>query len=93
VHQQFFAIPYQEAPSPPMTPALREACARSVHVLATDGRVLAGGRAWLFIMEKLGWGWLARLLALPPLFWLVELGYRMVATHRRFFARLGLPWE
>ena len=70
-----------------MTPALYPACAEAIHVVKADGTVLRAGRAWLFIMEELGWGWFARLLALPPFIWAVEAGYRIVARHRTFFSR------
>ncbi|MXX18255.1 MAG: DUF393 domain-containing protein, partial [Dehalococcoidia bacterium] len=33
-------VPYQEAPSPPMTPELREACAEALHAVTPRGRVL-----------------------------------------------------
>ena len=84
---QFEAVPYQDAPAPPMTPALHTACARAVHVIRADGTVLRAGRAALFVLERLGWGPLARLLALPPCIWLVEIVYRIVANHRLFFSR------
>jgi predicted DCC family thiol-disulfide oxidoreductase YuxK len=70
-----------------MTDPLYAACARAVHVVRADGTVLRGGRATLFILERLGWGPVARLLSYPPLIWPVELGYAIVARHRGFFAR------
>lgn len=70
-----------------MTPALHAACERALHVVRADGTVLRAGRACLFILEGLGWGWVARCLALPPFVWAVELGYRMVAANRSFFSR------
>jgi len=88
VRGQFRAVPYQEVPSPPMTPALREACRRAVHVRTADGRWLRGGRASLFILERIGWPRLARVAALPPLVWLVEAAYALVARNRAFFSRL-----
>ena len=83
----FRAVPYQEAPTPPMTPALAEACARAVHLVRTDGGILQGARAVLFILEHSGAGFPARLAACPPLVWPLELGYRFVARNRPFFAR------
>jgi predicted DCC family thiol-disulfide oxidoreductase YuxK len=80
-------LPYQEAPSPPMTPALHEACARAVHVVKSDGTLLRAGRATLFILEQIGWGWFARVLSWPPFIWIVELVYSLVANNRRFFSR------
>ena len=85
--RRFRVAPYQEAPSPPMTPALREACQRAVHVIRADGRVLAGGRAWIFVLHRLGWRRTARVLARWPLRSLVELGYRVVAANRPLFGR------
>jgi predicted DCC family thiol-disulfide oxidoreductase YuxK len=70
-----------------MTPTLRAACERAIHVVKANGTVLRAGRASLFILEQLGWGWLARILALPPFIWAVEWGYRLVADNRRFFSR------
>ena len=70
-----------------MTPELYAACQRAVHVLTNDGRVLRAGRASLFILEQIGYRIAARLLRLPPFLWFVELGYRIVATNRPFFAR------
>lgn len=80
-------MPFQEAPSPPMTPALEARCRRAVHVITTDGRILRAGRASLFLFERCGFKWSARLFSLPPLVWLVELGYIIVARNRRFFGR------
>jgi len=71
-----------------MTPELREACKRALHVLTSSGDILKAGRATLFILEQIGYRRLARLLRLPPLVWAVELGYRIVASNRSFFARL-----
>lgn len=70
-----------------MTPALRAACARAVHVITSDGRVLRAGRASLYVLSQIGHGRIAWLLGLPPLIWCVEIGYRLVAGHRPLFAR------
>ncbi len=70
-----------------MTPALYAACERAIHVVKADGTVLRAGRAALYILERLGWGWRARLLALPPFVWAVELGYWIVARNRGRLAR------
>ncbi len=84
----FTDSPYQSAPSPPMTPELTAACERAAHVITADGKTLRAGRASLFILERIGWGWFARLLALPPMIWFVEIAYRIVAQNRPLFARL-----
>ena len=70
-----------------MTPALYRDAARAVQVVTRDGEVLRAGRASLFVLERIGYARLARLLRLPPLIWCVELGYRVVAANRPFFAR------
>ena len=70
-----------------MTPELAAACAQAVHVISSDGKTLRAGRAVLFVMDKLGWRVFARLLALPPMLWIVEFTYRIVANNRPFFAR------
>lgn len=80
-------MPYQEAPTPPMTPALRAACRDSVHVLTIDGRTVRAGRAGLLVLEELGFAWLTRWLVHPPQVWIVEVAYRIVAGNRRLFGR------
>lgn len=71
-----------------MTPALRVACARAVHVVAVDGSVLRAGRAVLFVLRELGWRKSTWLLRWPPFIWGVELGYWIVARNRKRLARL-----
>lgn len=87
------AMPFQEAPSPPMTPELWAAYEKAVHVILADGRIVRAGRAVLFLLEQVGWGWLARILRIPPLIWLVEWGYRIIANNRPFFARFFFTKE
>ncbi len=87
----FRAVPYQTAPRPPMTDELARRCARAVHVLGSDGTLRAGGRASLFVLERIGWPRLARTLAHPPLVWLVEAGYRFAAANRSWLGRLLPP--
>jgi predicted DCC family thiol-disulfide oxidoreductase YuxK len=86
--RRFEAVPFQEIPDPPMTPELRAACQDAVHVRTTDGHWLRGGRACLFVLERIGWPCLARVASVPPFVWLVELGYRIVARNRPFFSRV-----
>lgn len=64
-----------------MTPELRNACAASAHVITTDGEILNGGRAALFILQMLGWRW-TRIFSVPPLIWPVEVGYRLFVRNR-----------
>ena len=71
-----------------MTPALFAACEKAVHVLTMDGRTLRAGRAALFVLHTIGrWSLAARILSVPPLVWLVEMGYCLIARNRRFFSR------
>jgi predicted DCC family thiol-disulfide oxidoreductase YuxK len=86
--QAFRAIPYQQAPSPPMTPALRRACTQAVHVVTADGTVLRAGRACLWVLQRTGYPVLARVLSFPPLVWAVEVGYWLVARNRRLASRV-----
>ena len=85
-HQRLRLVPYQEAPEPPATPAVREACEKAIHVITTDGRVLRAGRASMFILEAIGWRWV-RVLTWPPFIWAVEIGYAVVANHQRHLPR------
>jgi hypothetical protein len=71
-----------------MTVALHRACARAVHLVLPEGGVLRAGRASLFVLGQVGWPRLARWLDRPPLRWLVELGYFLVARNRSWLGRL-----
>lgn len=85
---EFETIAYQDAPPPPMTPELYEACKRAVHVIKRDGEILRAARATLFILERIGWGYgVPRLLRLPPFIFFAELGYTIVARNRGLFSR------
>ena len=75
-------VPYQEAPSPPMTPHLRAACSEALHAVTPGGRVLRGGDATIFTLHALGRRGLARVLWLRPLRDLVGFGYGVVARNR-----------
>jgi len=87
VRERLDLRPYQEVPSPPMTPELFAACAGAFHVITVDGRVLRAGRAAVRMMDRLGWPRAARVLGARPCIWFMEAGYAMVAGHRPFFAR------
>lgn len=69
-----------------MTPALYEACRHAVHVVLPDGQVLRAGRAALFVLDRIGYRAFARIMAIPPMIWGVELGYWLVARNRAFFS-------
>ncbi len=86
---RFRITTYQNCPSPPMTPELREEAARAVQVITNAGETVSGGRAVLFALEQVGWRpRLARIASHPPLVWLVSLGYRVVANNRQLFSRI-----
>src|SRR3990172_1228514 len=82
------AVPYQSAPRPPMTDELATRCARAVHVIIPDGRIMSGARASLVVLGVIGWPKLAAFLSWPPMIWCAEVGYRLVARHRDFFSPL-----
>ncbi len=71
-----------------MTDRLARECARAVHVVTPDGRLLRAGRASLYVLDQVGWRRLAAALSRPPLVWLVEAGYRLVARNRRALSRV-----
>lgn len=75
-------VAHQEAPSPPMTPELREACAEALHAVTPGGRVLRGGDAVIFTLGAIGWRGPARVLWLRPLRDVVGFGYGIVARNR-----------
>jgi predicted DCC family thiol-disulfide oxidoreductase YuxK len=89
--ERFEIVPYQEAAAPPMTPQLRAACQRAMHVVTADGRILRAGRASLFVLRETGNRRLAAILSLPPLVWAVELAYRIVARNRSQLSWLIFP--
>ena len=58
-----------------------------MHVIEPDGQMMRAGRAVLFLLGEVGYRWLVWPLRFPPMIWLVEAGYKVVANNRRFFAR------
>jgi predicted DCC family thiol-disulfide oxidoreductase YuxK len=85
---RFTILPYQEAPSPPMTPALRIQSAKALQVVTRDGHRFSGGRAVLFAMYQTGWyPRLAQFLSHRPLIWGVDAAYWVVARYRRYLNR------
>src|SRR5262249_55674609 len=88
----FEIVPYQDAPSPLMTPEIYENCPNAVHVVTNRGVVLRAGRATVYIFDQLGYK-LVRVLLYPPIIWLVEIGYRIVASNRNLFAKVMFRHE
>jgi len=72
-----------------MTPALRRDAERAMQVVTQDGRRYSGGRAVLFVLERVGWRpALMRLAARRPFVWAIDGGYRVVAGNRNAFSRV-----
>lgn len=82
------ALPYQQAPRPPMDEELANACSRAVHLRHPDGRLERAGRACLTVLEVVGYRRTAYWLRQLPLVWGVELGYWVVAQNRMLFSKL-----
>jgi predicted DCC family thiol-disulfide oxidoreductase YuxK len=85
---RFRAVPFQEVPSPPMTPELYQRCRRAVQVLTPDGTIRGGGEAVAFILRHVGYARLGRLLSWRPIAPLTECGYRVVARNRGLLGRI-----
>ena len=86
--RKFIIVPYDACPSPPMTPALRREAEQAIQVVARDGRRFSGGRAVLFVLAEVGWRRRLMQFAMkPPLVWVVDRGYRVVANHRELLSR------
>jgi predicted DCC family thiol-disulfide oxidoreductase YuxK len=84
---RFRIVPFQSAPPELLQCVSPNALRRGVHVITADGRVLRSGRAVLFIGEQLGYGWLTRPLSLPPMVWVVEGVYWVIARLRGKLSR------
>lgn len=88
----FHAVSRQRCPSPPMTDELNARLGREIVVWTKDKQYLGGADAVLFLLEKTGLGWIARLLALPPFIWVGRVVYRLIAKNRLRISRwLRLP--
>jgi predicted DCC family thiol-disulfide oxidoreductase YuxK len=90
--RRFAMLPLQSAPASG-DPAIRTAAAESplesaLHVVAADGRVLAGGDAALAIIHELpGGGILDPWRGVAPFRWVVAAGYGAIAGHRHEIGR------
>lgn len=90
--RRFRIMPWQDAPSPPMTPLLQVQSRQAVQLITNDGRHLQGGQAALFALRETGWyPALVSLLERRPFVWLVDLGYRVVASNRPRFSWMTPP--
>ena len=89
-HSILTIIPYQDAPSPPMTPAFRVQAARAVQVVTAEGTCYSGASAVMFALESVGWhAGIARSLRKRPLRWGADALYWLIARNRSRLARLG----
>lgn len=84
----FRAIPFQDAPAPPMTPELYERARVAVQVILPDGHVLEAGEAAAYVLGRIGYRWLERILRFPLFRPITEWGYRRVANNREFWAKI-----
>jgi predicted DCC family thiol-disulfide oxidoreductase YuxK len=67
----------------------REACKQAVHLVLTDGRVLAGDRAAPEVFLRIpGYRWIARVLRFPGARGLSRVFYRWFARRRHAIASL-----
>ena len=86
--RRFVAVPNHDVPPSFVTPERAAAFQDAVHVRTASGAWLRGGRACLYVLEHTGWPRLARIARVPPLVWIVEAGYRVVASNRVLFSRI-----
>lgn len=84
----YIATPYQKAARPPMTDAIFERCDQAVHIVLPDGTVKSGGDACRYLLKGSRRPWLGEALDLPPISWLLEPGYNVVARHRRLLGKI-----
>ena len=83
---------------PSQTPALRERLGltraqtdRSIWVFDATGRRWAAAAAMNRVLIELpGYGWLGRLLNVPPLLWCATRGYYWFGANRHRFGRFGV---
>lgn len=85
---------YQRADLDALAPGLtRTQASKSLYAVREDGRRLRGARAFFAAMRRLPgvWGVVGRIGSLPPLVWIAEPVYRLVARYRGTISRwLGL---
>ena len=84
---QLQMVPYQDAPSPPMTPELAVACEKALYIVHPDGQMTRAGRAILYLVETIGYPRTAHFLGSIPFVWAIEMGYWLVARNRPIASR------
>jgi demethoxyubiquinone hydroxylase (CLK1/Coq7/Cat5 family) len=77
-------VDVSQLPDGDVTPGLsRDQALARMHVIAPDGSVISGARAFVAMWERLPrWRWLARLASVPPLPAVLEWLYRGFLRHR-----------
>lgn len=87
-------VPYQTADLDSLAPGLdRARASRAVYAVRADGKRLRGARAIFETLQYIPGTWrvVGRVGVLPPLSWLAEPVYRIIAHHRMRVSRwLGL---
>ena len=69
-----------------LTDAIRAQCEHALHVIQSNDRVLKGADAVFFAYQVTGLP--LALLRIPPLIWVAELGYRVIAANRYWFSKV-----
>jgi predicted DCC family thiol-disulfide oxidoreductase YuxK len=93
-HHRLRFVAYQGADLDRIAPGLtREEARRALVVVHPDGRRWHGARAFVAVLRRLPgvWGMMGAVGTLPPVYWLAEPFYRVIARHRAAISRwLGL---
>jgi len=79
-------VAYQHCEDPRLTDAIRAQCEHALHVIQSDDRVLKGADAVFFAYQVTGLP--LALMRIPPLIWVAELGYRVIAANRYWFSKV-----
>jgi len=72
--------PFQQEPGLPA--AVRERLRYEMVWAHANGEYSGGAKALVHLIREAGYGWIARALALPGVFWMVDRVYRWVARNR-----------
>lgn len=80
-------VPRQKAIGLGISPEKLEEGKGKVMLLCSDGKVLGGHLAVLKAYEVTGLGAIARVLAAPPIGWVLGSGYWVIARNRRLISR------
>lgn len=86
-HDRTGALRFQPNQDADISPDLRAACQKAVHVIKADGTIIRGGEAMLFCGEFTRWHQLARIGQWPIFLPFVELGYKIIAANRMMVSK------